>query len=249
VDGVVAVNHVGVSVADLGRAEQFWALLGFDRVTGWTWGPGTTPADEALALTGSGAEVAILQGPTSFLELFAFSSPVPAARAVDAPGIAGLAVAVADAASTQDRLAKAGFSASSGRTTCPDGTPVELLEGDPPGLRRVVLRVPDPGRHPFATVTALTPVALDAVPGGDGPVARPCDLGANHVCLDVVGLAHVRTALGDTVRWHHPVTASSGGIASVCYGTTHDGVVVELLESHSPQATLSRTRLTAATAR
>ncbi|WP_243060665.1 VOC family protein [Nocardioides sp. SR21] len=227
--GVVALNHVGVSVADLDRARAFWIdELGALDHGGFGWPVGTAPADESLATEGTSAEVALLRTDAAFLELFAFASPAPAPRAPGTPGVASLVWAVRD-----DRR---------GMVHCPDGTPVELVAaGDgPAGLVGVTVRVPDPGVHPLPAVPG--PVAVTVVDGGDAEPARPVDLGVNHLCLDVAGIAGVRAGLQD-VRWHHDVTESSGGIAAVCYGTTADGVLVELLESRSEDAFLSRCRL------
>lgn len=227
--GVVALNHVGVSVADLDRARAFWIdELGALAHGGFGWPVGTAPADESLATVGTSAEVALLRTDAAFVELFAFASPTPAPRASGTPGAASLVWAVRD-----ERR---------GLVHCPDGTPVELVAaGDgPAGLVGVTVRVPDPGVHPLPAVPG--PVAVTVVDGADAPAARPVDLGVNHLCLDVSGIADVRAGLQD-VSWHHDVTESSGGIAAVCYGTTVDGVLVELLESRSPEAFLSRCRL------
>ena len=240
---VVGVNHIGVSVADLDTARAFWVALGHAEVAAWTWGPGTAPADEALALTGTAASVSILASPSSYLELFAFSAPTPSPRSPAAPGIAEVTVAVADLAATVAALESHGHVVTGDATRCPDGTPVRIVEGGVRGLRRVLLRVPDPQSAPLLAVAPDEPVSLEAVAGASGPTPLACDLGANHVCLDVEGIAGVRGSFGDGIRWHHAVTSSSGGIASVCYGTSVDGVLVELLESHSPDATLSRARL------
>jgi catechol 2,3-dioxygenase-like lactoylglutathione lyase family enzyme len=240
---VVAVNHVGVSVSDLDAARAFWQALGFSEIGGWSWGPGTSPADDALDLTGTAATVSILASPSAYLELFAFVAPVPARRDAAAPGIAELTVAVTDLADTTRALALLGHPVVDAATRCPDGTVVRLVAGGLRGLRGVVVRVPDLQTAPLLALAPDEPVSLEGIEGATGPVPLACDLGANHVCLDVEGIAGVRGSVGDGVRWHHPVIASSGGIASVCYGTTIDGVLVELLESHSPDATLSRARL------
>lgn len=240
---VVGINHIGVSVADLDAARAFWSALGFVEVAGWTWGPGTTPADDALALDGTAATVSILAAPSSYLELFAFTSPEPAPRDPAAPGIAEITVAVADLPGTADALARLGHDVVDAETCCPDGTLVRLVEDGTRGMRRVLLRIADPQSSPLLAVAPDEPISLDAVDGATAAPARACDLGANHVCLDVEGIAGVRGAFGDGVAWHHAITSSSGGIASVCYGTTVDGVLVELLESHSPDATLHRARL------
>ncbi|WP_127480080.1 VOC family protein [Nocardioides pantholopis] len=243
---IVALNHVGVSVADLDRARAFWVGgLGALEHGGWSWPVGTAPADESLATPGTAADVALLRTDTAFLELFAFSAPRPEPRSDRAPGVAGLAWGVPDVAAARARGIAAGGrpdpSAPAG-LRCPDGTPVRLVaapEG-PTGLVGVTVRVPDPAAHVVRDVPG--PVAHEVVGGADAPPARPVDLGVNHVCLDVAGIAAVRADL-DGVRWHHDVTESSGGIAAVCYGTTADGVLVELLESRSPEAFLSRCRL------
>lgn len=228
--GVIALNHVGVSVADLDRAKAFWIdELGALDHGGFGWPVGTAPADESLATEGTSAQVALLRTDAAFVELFAFASPTPEPRAAGTPGVAALVWAVRD-----DRR---------GPVRCPDGTPIELVPaGDgPAGLVGVTLRIPDPAAHRLPGIPG--PVAVTVVGGAEAPAARPVDLGVNHLCLDVAGIADVRARLGG-VRWHHDVTESSGGIAAVCYGTTDDGVLVELLESRSPEAFLSRCRLT-----
>lgn len=227
---VLALNHVGVSVADLGRAHAFWASLGALDHGGFSWPVGTAPADESLAMAVTAATVAILRTDAAFLELFSFTSPAPAPRPAGVPGVAGLVWAVPSGAAT-------------GEVTCPDGTPVTLVEaGDGPlGLVGVRVRVAAPDAHPLPPVPGPVGVAVDG--GADAAPARPVDLGVNHLCLDVAGIASVRSSLSSGVRWHHEVTESSGGIAAVCYGTTHDGVLVELLESRSDDAFLARCRL------
>ena len=82
-------------------------------------------------------------------------------------------------------------------------------------------------------------VRLEVVAADDVPPRGICDLGYNHVCLDVEGIDAwpERLALGQ-VRWHHDVVQSSGGIAAVRYGREEGGVVIELLENRSSQAML-----------
>ncbi len=247
--GVIGVNHIGVSVRDLGAAAAFWSAVGFTGHLEFAWPAGTRPADEALGLVDSAAQVAVLRSATSYLELFEFSAPAPAARPEGAPGVCAVEVAVADVSGAVAVLESLGHTvADDGGTRqvrCPDGTPVTLREGPVAGLTAVRLRVADPRRSPLARLVPSGAVALRLEPGASRPPSAPCDLGANHVCLDVDAIADVRSGLGDGVAWHHEVTASSGGKASVCYGTTRDGVVVELLESHIPDAALARARLEA----
>ncbi|MCL3818626.1 VOC family protein [Aeromicrobium wangtongii] len=237
--GVIALNHVGVSVADLDRARSFWVdILGATDHVAFAWPVGTGPADEVFATEGTSAAMALLRTDCAFLELFAFGSPTPATRPAASPGVAALAWAVPDVAAVRARL---GLGADE-QVRCPDGTPVELraADGGPTGLVAVTVRVPDPARHLLATVPGPVPVTV--VGGADAHAARPVDLGVNHLCLDVAGIAAVRAGL-DGVLWHHDVTESSGGKAAVCYGTTYDGVLVEISESRSPDAFLARSRL------
>lgn len=238
--GIVALNHVGVSVADLDRAKAFWIDgLGALDHGGFGWPVGTAPADESLATEGTAAEVVLLRTDTAFIELFAFHSPKPEVRPPTSPGVVALAWAVPDVAAVRARLGLDDDEA----VRCPDGTAVALRpsEGGPTGLVGVTLQVLDPTRHPLPAVPG--PVTVQVVGGADLQAARPVDFGVNHLCVDVDGIGAVRAGL-DGVRWHHDVTESSGGIAAVCYGTTDDGVLVELLESRSPEAFLSRCRLT-----
>ena len=226
---VLALNHVGVSVADLDRAREFWIdELGALDHGGFGWPVGTAPADESLATEGTSAQVALLRTDAAYVELFAFATPQPQARPPGTPGVVALTWAVRDG--------------RSGLVHCPDGTPIELVPaGDgPAGLVGVTVRVPDAAAHPLPTVPG--PVSVMVVGGGDAPAARPVDLGVNHLCLDVADITGVRAGLQE-MRWHHDVTESSGGIAAVCYGTSADGVLVELLESRSAEAFLSRDRL------
>ncbi len=249
----VRINHVGVSVRDLTAARRFWVEgLGASEHGAFAWPVGTTPADDSLATKGTSAEVLLLRTDSAFLELFAFSSPAPAPRDPDAPGIHGLVWAVEDVSEAVTRALSHGGSPDAvvvdgAQVQCPDGTPLLLVPsaGGPTGLVGVRVHVPAPAHFPWPEVTG--PVALDVRRGGLGGRARPTDFGVNHLCLDVSDAQAHRDrgeALGARgVTWHHPVTESSGGVAAVCYGTTHDGVLVELLESRSDQAFFSRSRL------
>ncbi|NPC97558.1 VOC family protein [Nocardioides sp. zg-DK7169] len=245
--GVVALNHVGVSVADLPRARAFWADgLGAADHGAFGWPAGTAPADESLATEGTAAEVVLLRTDAAFLELFAFSAPASAPRPGGTPGVSALRWAVPDVAATRERLRSLGAGTVPADETlpvrCPDGTEVTLCAaGDgPTGLVGATVAVADPERHPLPPVPG--PVRVDLVDGADAPPARPVDHGVNHVCLDVTGIADLRAGL-EGVRWHHDVSESSGGIAAVCYGTTDDGLLVELLESRSPEAFFARCKL------
>lgn len=241
--GLVALNHVGVSVRDLAVAHRFWTeALGAEDHGAFGWPVGSAPADESLDLVDTAAEVVLLRTDAAFLELFAFSSPAPAVRPHDAPGVTGLTWAVADVAATKEAAVRLGGRVEGeGVVRCPDEVRIELVPArGATGLVGVEVRVGTTRDHLLADVPG--PVRLETVAGAGASRPRPVDLGVNHVCLDVHGIDAVRSAQAQ-VRWHHPVTVSSGGAAAVCYGTTSDGVLVELLESRAKTAFFHRCRL------
>ena len=247
--GFIAINHVGISVRDLAEAQRFWCEgLGAVDHGGWSWPVGTAPADASLATDGTAASVALLRTDTAFLELFAFSSPRPEAgrRGVGVPGVTALTWAVPDIPETLDNVVYAGgtclSTAERDVVRCPDGTIVQLVERAEGGhgLVGVRLAVPDPAH--FVVPRVPGPVRLDLERGADASPARPTDLGVNHLCFDVDGIDEVRSGLA-AMSWHHDVTESSGGKAAVSYGTTSDGILIELLESRSSEAHLARCHL------
>ena len=68
----------------------------------------------------------------------------------------------------------------------------------------------------------------------DPAARRACDLGYNHLCLDVSGVESLHEQFADEgLAWNHAITESSGGKAAVVYGRTADGVLVELLENRT----------------
>lgn len=238
------LNHVGVSVHDLEAARRFWIDgLGACFHGEFGWPVGSEGADESLALADTAAQVVLLRTDSAFMELFRFTSPGQASRPDDSPGPRALVWACADVLLTRQRALAAGGRVGAWDLVveCPDETPVFLVPaGDgPTGLVGVELRVLDAERFPFEF---HGPVQVRVLDGATSEACSPVDLGLNHVCLDVAD-ADAARADAANVRWHHPVTDSSGGIARVCYGTTADGVLVELLESRSPQAFFSRSRL------
>lgn len=243
----VAVNHVGVSVRSLDAARGFWVEgLGAAVHGQFGWPTGTAPADESLATVGTAAEVLLLRTDAAFMELFEFSSPTPSPRAHDAPGVRALTWAVEDVAATAARAAEHGGQVSEEadyRVFCPDGTPVRLVaaDGGPTGLLGVEVAVADP--ESFGWEANAGEVRLEVTGGAVAAPAAAVDLGVNHLCLDVSDIESARAGGSPRTTWHHPVTESSGGIAAVCYGTTHDGVLLELLESRSEEAFFSRARL------
>lgn len=243
----VAVNHVGISVRSLDAARGFWVEgLGAIVHGQFGWPSGTAPADESLATVGTAADVLLLRTDAAFMELFEFSSPTPAPRAHDAPGVRALTWAVEDVAVATARAVEHGGEVSAevdDRVFCPDGTAVRLVAADsgPTGLLGVEVAVADPSA--FGWEANAGSVRLEVTAGAVTEPAAAVDLGVNHLCLDVGDIESARAGGSPRTAWHHPVTESSGGLAAVCYGTTHDGVLLELLESRSDEAFFSRARL------
>ena len=242
---VVAVNHIGVSVRSLARARRFWVEgLGASEHGHFGWPVGTGPADESLATRDTAADVDLLRTDAAFLELFEFTSPEPSVRPSNAPGVNAVTWAVPDVrAGVRQAVAAGGADHGADIVLCPDGTPVRLVHaGDgPTGLVGIEVQVSD--ADAFGWRVTSGGVLMCVTGGATDVVPAAVDLGVNHICLDVADAGLARVAGESRTAWHHPVTESSGGLAAVCYGTTQDGVLVELLESRSAEAFFSRARL------
>lgn len=76
--GITGMHHVGISTLDIDHLVTFYTdTLGFEQVDGFSWDPGFDDVDAALALSGSGGTMAMLQLGSVRLELFEFSNPRP----------------------------------------------------------------------------------------------------------------------------------------------------------------------------
>jgi catechol 2,3-dioxygenase-like lactoylglutathione lyase family enzyme len=300
---VHGINHVGISVRDLAAARDFWCrVLGFEEFGGFSWPVGTTPADEALGLSGSAAQVALIRAGNMHLELFEFAEPAPTKQSAtsvtdpigrDRAGIAYVAIESRDVRTTLARLESLGINIVGGSedgwlwVKDPDGNAVAILSGPTRSGRFVDANPPRDESSPTPTPPVFADIAgvdhlglgllgspdvvrdgvrrwsaLVGAPGPPGPddsspwvvrtnnvdlalrksnarrtdpsQRRACDLGYNHICLDISGISALRDDLGeDGVRWNHAITESSGGIAAVVYGRSPDGVLVELLENRT----------------
>ena len=108
------LNHVAISTGDLERAVAFYCdVLGFERVYGFSWEPGSPQADRLTGLTDSAARCAVLRLNHAVLELFEFTSPQGAPQDSNRPvcdhGLSHLSLDVTDIAAEYERLAKAGM--------------------------------------------------------------------------------------------------------------------------------------------
>ena len=215
---IVGVNHVGLSVMDLEAAVKTLTAQRFSHISGFAWTTGAAEVDAALGLEGSAAEVAVLQAANAYLEVFAYSSPVP--REGAGGGVQAEWVET-----------PAGPWLRSVRWPAVDAAPVQAWWA---------------ALTPEVGVAPLDPPAAGAAAdaAADGPPRRMCDLGGNHVCLDVVGIDAVfATLVARGATYGRPPAAMPGGLASVGYLWDPWGHAFELLESHDERATLWRGRL------
>jgi catechol 2,3-dioxygenase-like lactoylglutathione lyase family enzyme len=135
-------NHVGISVASLDRAIQFYRdVLGMEIVIEATFAG--ERYEKILALSGAHGRVAVLKTTDMQLELFEFVRPAPAPKDAHYPvsdhGISHFCLAVSGLDEMYERLLRLGvhfhcpplaFSAKTRATYArdPDGNVFELLE-------------------------------------------------------------------------------------------------------------------------
>jgi len=251
--GILGLNHVGISAPDLTSVCAFYCKhLGMSESASFSWSSGNVAADTGLGLVDSAADVVVINAGNVFLEAFQFHSPVPERGA--GPGFGPLTWAVTDASRVRDAAA------ATGGRVLPDGSVL-----DPAGIR-LLLRETDqaaPDDDGSPVLLKLTEVALRAItpdPVADwwaqvgpvtvhehqGPAGAPhiCDLGANHICLDVTEIDVVHSALSAKgMTWHAPPVTMPGGHAIVGYGWDPWGNALELMECLDTEATLHQERL------
>lgn len=136
-------HHAAISTPNLERCIDFYTrIIGGEVAWTFGWPAGTPEADEVTGLENSEADAAMLKIGETFLEVFEFSSPEPAARAglrpVNNHGITHICLEVEDIQLEYARLKAAGMtfmcepktqdgsSMVYGRD--PDGNVVELIE-------------------------------------------------------------------------------------------------------------------------
>ena len=137
------IHHPAISTKDMARLLDFYCrVLGFEEVKRFGWSKGFADADELTGLKDSAATCAMLKKGGSFLEIFEFTSPAPAAapdvRPVCDHGITHICFYVTDMDHECERLTAAGMAfhsepKSDGNTRMvygrdPDGNVIELLE-------------------------------------------------------------------------------------------------------------------------
>ena len=150
---ILGFHHVGISTCNLERSVAFYCeLFGFEKVFEFEWQPGSALFDRMMRLRETAARVAMLRTGTSFLEIFEFVSPRPAAaqdpdRPVCDFGFNHICIAVDNAAAECRRLEALGL-----RLHCPpikSELPVTGTYGrDPDGNVIEILEICDP-QHPF----------------------------------------------------------------------------------------------------
>jgi catechol 2,3-dioxygenase-like lactoylglutathione lyase family enzyme len=251
---ILGLNHVGLSTPDLPRLQRFYCdLLGMPTIGAFSWEAGNAAADAGLGLTDTAADVLLINAGNCFLEAFHWRNPVGRPRSE--PSFGPLTWEVVDADAVRAAAREVGCEVAA------DGSFL-----DPAGVRTVLISVADPAsadggssvvhrlrsvglgaREPeitaawWADVTEVT--LYRGVDGGSGD--RICDLGANHLCIDVTDIDAVHAELtARGMHSHTPPARMPGGHAAVGYGWDPFGNAVELLESYDADAALSRHRLT-----
>ena len=153
---IIGFHHAAISTPNLERSVAFYRdVFGFETVFEFEWA-GVDAFDRMMAVKGTAARVVMLRTGNSFLELFEFSSPAPAAgseRPVIDHGFTHICVAVDDAVAECARLESLGV-----RLHCPvikSALPVAGTYGrDPDGNALFeILEVRDPS-HPLAFFAA-----------------------------------------------------------------------------------------------
>ena len=144
---VRGIHHAGLVVDDLDAAIAFYgALLDMEVIERDRWRAPAPAEDQAVGLSGSSADGAMLRGSGSYLELWRYLAPaqvgdVPGERGAHERGLRHLAIEVDDVGAALDRVVELGGSRM--------GDPVAL---DDDGAAAVYCR------DPFGTILELMSV-------------------------------------------------------------------------------------------
>lgn len=146
---IQGVNHLAVSVPDLGKAIRFYCdLLGFEKVEQASWKADSAMSESAaklMGIAGTAADAAHLRGSNMLIEIFQFKECNAKVQDPDRPvidhGITHICLAVQDLDKEFARLRAAGMRF--------DGVPTKVA----PGVRTVY------GRDPFGNVIELEEAA------------------------------------------------------------------------------------------
>ena len=150
---ILGVNHISMSVPDLGKAIAFYCdLLGFEKLEQMSWQAGSSMSDTAAKITaigGTAADAVQLRGPNLLLEFFQFKAGNPKPQDPERPvidhGITHFCLAVQDLDKEYQRLKAAGVKFLS--------EPVRIA----PGLHTVY------GRDPFGNIIEFEQAAGRAI--------------------------------------------------------------------------------------
>lgn len=143
------IHHAGLVVDDLDAGIAFYGkLLSMEVIERDHWRAPAPAEDQAVGLSGSGADGAMLRGSNSYLELWTYESPqqvgdAPADHGAHERGLRHLAIEVDDTAQALQRVEELGGSRM--------GDPVDLGSG-----AAVVYC-----RDPFGTILELMTVGSE----------------------------------------------------------------------------------------
>lgn len=170
--------HVNVNCSDLDRSLAFYeGILGFTRLARTT--PSEPQPGAAFGLEQVQWDAWILAGASGMaglvLDLLEWKVPTPAGRpaALTEQGFAALGIAVPDLAATLAALESAGHRVSGATITDPDGTLLDLVEGDGPAIVHLVVNVADlaAARAWYERVLGLTGTVEDRADAGTAVAA------------------------------------------------------------------------------
>ncbi|MCU0274659.1 MAG: VOC family protein [Acidimicrobiales bacterium] len=165
--------HVNVNCSDLDRSLAFYeGLLGFTTLARTT--PSEPQPGAAFGLEQVQWDAWILAGASGMaglvLDLLEWKVPTPAGRPATRTeqGFAALGIAVPDLASTVASLEGAGHRVDGSTVTDPDGTILELVEGNGPAIAHLAVNVADltEARGWYERVLGLTGTVEERSGGG-----------------------------------------------------------------------------------
>ncbi|MCG8369448.1 MAG: VOC family protein [Proteobacteria bacterium] len=85
ISGICGINHIALSVDDLAKAEAFYVdAIGFDLVERYAFEPDAL-TDRVSGLENCSAQALLIAAGNIYLEIFEFTSPIPAAVDGDRP--------------------------------------------------------------------------------------------------------------------------------------------------------------------
>ena len=245
---IKGLHHAGLSVADLERAIGFYKTAHAFEVISRFQVPNRADLRAMMAVDDSECEVALLRGPTGFLELFQFANPL----APDGPpevyraGLRHICIQAADGDRLYDDFVRAGAKSharpsglGTGNLYCYvrdpednilelEGLPYAASVTSPPWFAHVALVTPDIKRlSAFYTLVTGAPVHSS---GHFGPEAKyDVVAGLENIVFDGAWVKAGPLTL-EFWQYHQPQTELRPSVDASHYGWSHFALEVDDLE-------------------